>query len=357
MDAKSPIFIHSLFRAGSTYFFSVFERAGTEFYCLQEPLHEWAVAALQDPEKLEAFGASSQIGIRHPVLKRPYFRSLHGIWERVSPHLQAKAVYQDYFDRSAEQPALAYWEALIEQASTKGRPVIQECRSSGRIGCLRQQLGGEHIYLLRNPWDQWWSLQVNSYFEAAIQMIVAADNPPASLLAIRERVVFVAPDCQDIAEQLLQFQQAPIAAEDSYLLFYTLWCLAFKEAREHAQIVADMDELSWSGENRQALAHQLAERSITGVDFADCRSPAGTYGQQDRAFFVPLEIEVHRYLKADGWKASDFRAIEAVRAKHEERMRGKAASADALLEQHERWRTIAIRNHNRAAEASRHNRV
>jgi hypothetical protein len=354
-DGKSPIFVHSLFRAGSTYFYSVFERSGAGYYCLQEPLHEWAFEALEDPAKLEKLGASSQVKARHPVLKYPYFHSLHGIWESVRPHLQAKAIYQDYFDPSHDQPALAYWKAVADYSAPKGRPVIQECRSSGRIRALRQLLGGKHIYLLRNPWDQWWSLQVNSYFEAAMQMIVAADNPPPSLLAIREYAAFSAPPFTDqhLSQRLVSLQKSPLSAESSYLLFYTLWCLALKEARQHADIIVDMDDLSHSPKSQQALAQRLADNGIAGLDFSDCRLPAGIYGQQDSAFFIPLELEVHSCLKADAWDASDFRAIEDFRAKHDARMRSAATSVDAILEQQERWRSIALRHQNRAAEARR----
>ena len=354
-ESKSPIFVHSLFRAGSTYIYSVFERSGAGYYCLQEPLHEWVFEALEDPSKLEQLGASSQLEARHPVLKHPYFHSLHSIWESVRHHLQAKAIYQDYFDPSPDQPALAYWKAVADHAALKGRPMIQECRSSGRMRVLKQHLGGTHIYLLRNPWDQWWSLQVNSYFEAAMQMIVAADNPPHSLLAIREHAAFSPTPFTDqhVSQRLVSLQKSPLSAESSYLLFYTLWCLGLKEARQHADIIVDMDDLSHSPHSQQALARRLADAGIAGLDFSDCRLPAGVYGQQDRAFFVPLEMEVHRFLKADGWDASDFRAIEAYRSNHGERMREVAAhyaTGDAIWEQHERWRSIALRRQTRASE-------
>lgn len=353
MPDTTPIFLHAFFRSGSTYVHSVFERADSAYYCLQEPLHEWVWAARHDPERLEAFGASSQIETRHPLLRHPYFHSLHAIWDRVNPHLEARAIYADYFNPSPEQPAVAYWKALIENASTRGCPVIQECRSSGRIGVAKQQLGGQHLYLLRNPWDQWWSMQINSYFNAAIQMIAAAEQPPRSLLAIRERLSLRAPKEEDLQRQVVSLQDALLSAQSSYLLFYTLWCLAFREARQHADLLVDMDELSTSGRNQQDLAGLLADRGITGLDFSDCRLPVGLYGQQDRAFFVPLEMEAHRYLKADGWSASDFLAIEEARARHETRLRENAATPDTIWEQHERWRAIAIRHQNHAAEVLR----
>ncbi len=69
----APIFIHSLFRTGSTYLFHVFRRCVGHYWCYQEPLHEVIRYAATAPEHLLQLNAESGSRLRHPVLERPYF--------------------------------------------------------------------------------------------------------------------------------------------------------------------------------------------------------------------------------------------------------------------------------------------
>jgi len=51
-ETELPIYIHSLFRAGSTYLFHVFRRSKAGYWCYQEPLHEVAFIAKHNPDIL-----------------------------------------------------------------------------------------------------------------------------------------------------------------------------------------------------------------------------------------------------------------------------------------------------------------
>ena len=48
----TPIFIHSLFRSGSTYLFKLCRSSPAGYWCYQEPLHEAVLAANEDPRKV-----------------------------------------------------------------------------------------------------------------------------------------------------------------------------------------------------------------------------------------------------------------------------------------------------------------
>ncbi|MGQ9797531.1 MAG: hypothetical protein ACUVR9_14345, partial [Desulfosoma sp.] len=156
---KSPIFIHSLFHSGSTYLSHVFRRSPCGYWCYQEPLHEAVYFAKNDPTiLLRGFGEEDLNLYRHPRLDKPYFQELLDVWPAWKDTLDQSAIYDAYFPAPGQDFGIGYWQALVNAA--QGRPVFQECRTSGRIGAIKARLGGYHIYLWRNPWDQWWSYEV-----------------------------------------------------------------------------------------------------------------------------------------------------------------------------------------------------
>ncbi|MEB3269953.1 MAG: hypothetical protein VKJ09_15540, partial [Leptolyngbya sp.] len=73
--AESPVFVHSLFRSGSTYIYNAFQKVETpaSFFCFQEPLNELVVAMRDAPERLEKGQegeGETQRKLRHPPMKR-----------------------------------------------------------------------------------------------------------------------------------------------------------------------------------------------------------------------------------------------------------------------------------------------
>lgn len=96
--SPQPIFIHALFRTGSTYMFEVFRRLGSQYMCFQEPLHEIALhaktdtAILNDPQDTQKANV-----LRHPPLSRSYFSELYEVADACLPHLQERDIYDGYF--------------------------------------------------------------------------------------------------------------------------------------------------------------------------------------------------------------------------------------------------------------------
>ena len=74
---NSPIFIHSLFRSGSTYLFNVFRRTGN-YWCYQEPENEWLLELDNKPEALLAVTTNNGGNIHHPDIGKPYFWQFPG---------------------------------------------------------------------------------------------------------------------------------------------------------------------------------------------------------------------------------------------------------------------------------------
>ncbi|MCL7420751.1 MAG: hypothetical protein M8364_07605 [Methylobacter sp.] len=352
---ESPIFIHSLFRAGSTYLFNVFRRSVDGYWCYQEALHEAAVFARNSPKLLlEGFGEEKVAPLRHPQITTPYFQELYDTWPAWKDALNESAVYDGYFAPPNADIGIPYWRTLIEAA--KGRAVFQECRTASRIAAIKEQLGGYHIYLWRNPWDQWWSYKVTPYFDMANQLIINAPNPPAALVALHSALGFEKHEHVDISRAFAYIGTKPLSAEESYLIFYMLWCLGLQQGGIQADLMLNIDRLSDSPIYQTEVKQQLEEGGITGLDFADCHVPQGLYLDQDRAFFAGLEDRVHSWLLIGGWSQDDLDKIQALREQflpvswHDSI---ETLSPFDLTEQTTRARSLARRFETSASEISR----
>src|ERR1700761_3229311 len=92
----SPIFIHSLFRSGSTYLFHKF-RSTDNFYCYQEPCNEALIDLDRNPDGfMKSPGYDSRL-LRHPTLTAPYFYESYCIRDRLKGLFKKSFSYEDYF--------------------------------------------------------------------------------------------------------------------------------------------------------------------------------------------------------------------------------------------------------------------
>jgi hypothetical protein len=342
----SPIFIHSLFRAGSTYLFNVFRRSPAGYWCYQESLHEIAVFAHDDPEQLIVGFSKDEMRLnRHPLMETPYFQEIYDAWPKWKNTLSASAIYNSYFAPPDADIGIPFWRALID--GSRGRPVFQECRTSGRIDAIRQHLNGHHIYLWRNPWDQWWSYKVTPYFDAANQLIINAPNSPSPVQVLRTALGLeaYAYSHDDLHGALADFFTKPLSAEKSYLVFYLLWCLGLQAGIKHAHLMLNIDRLTDSPEYRHEIQALLEETGIPGIDFTDCNVPQGFYLEQDKEFFCVLEDKVHVWLKEGGWSQDDIDQLQTIRQQFNPvscSMAINDLNPKNAVEQASRARTLAI---------------
>ncbi|MGC2164756.1 MAG: hypothetical protein WA632_01940, partial [Gallionella sp.] len=156
----TPIFIHSFFRAGSTYLFNVFRRSDHGYWCYQEPEHEMLSHLNDNADELLKFGVDITCDLRHPTLIEPYFWEFCQIKDSLTGLFKKSFSYDNYFENPTKplpEDQRKYFETLISAA--KGRPVLQFCRSAGRIGAINNSFGGIHIHLWRDPRNQWWSFK------------------------------------------------------------------------------------------------------------------------------------------------------------------------------------------------------
>lgn len=349
MAQALPIIIHSLFRAGSTYIFNRFRRSSHGYWCYQEPLNEFLLNAVHDPKKLLELHEDNTQHLRHPQLDRPYFYEFYPLAAEIAATFRPEFPYEDYFSNTeSTTDALGrYLRVLVNGA--QGHPVLQECRSCGRVEAIRQAIGGLHIFLWRNPWDQWWSYKVDSHFEVCNLQILAGLSVPPVFVELRTQLGFN-PEYSDVSS-LVGYR---LDAAGSYVLFFALWCHAMLEARSVCDLEINIDSLSQHAEYRSMIEQQLGAHGIDDLDFSDCAIPNSTYGSDDRQFFRQLEERVIGLFLSHGYSEADLDAILSARAAHDVHNSGQQTPIHGLAaEEFDRVRSTARRFESELAGAQR----
>lgn len=305
MFQEAPVFIHSLFRSGSTYLFNRFRHSPHGYWCYQEPLNEFLLAAADAPEKLLEPQDANVRHLRHPQLDKPYFYEFYALAQQIGQAFRPEFSYEDYFSDTvtSAESLCRYLGILIE--GSRGRPVFQECRSCGRVELIRRCIGGRHIFLWRNPWDQWWSYKVDSHFEICNLQILASPSAPPAFVELRKLLGFA-----PINSEVVNLVAERLDAAGSYMLFFALWCHAMLVARKACDLEINIDSLSRSEEYQTRIMQRLRGQRIEDMDLSDCSIPISIYGSEDRSFFHEQEALVIELFSRHGCSKDEIEEMQ-----------------------------------------------
>lgn len=293
------------------------------YWCYQEPMHEAVLSSEENPEELLRFTSNDSTSyLRHPQLDRPYFHELVEVFESCKGLLSWDTIYGNYFDQVGDDRLIKYLDALNKAA--KGSPVIQECRTTGRVAAIKRSLGGFHVYLWRNPWDQWWSYKANDYFETINQVILNSSSRPKVIDKLRDEIGFVAFTGLGFYDEFLYYNGRPLSSENGYMVFYTLWCLGLLEGASAADLSLNIDALSDSFEYQNEIVSRLNMEGFDSLDFSDCKIPQAYYSEKDRSFFCGIEDRVHGLFLASGYPQSSIDSILQARRDNQPAHWGRA---------------------------------
>ena len=309
--SKSPIFIHSLFRSGSTYFFNVFRRSSAGYYCFQEALHPATFFLRDNPQDLLKFHTSTYETMRHPNLDKPVFYEVAATSSAWREKITYSAIFDGYFGSVQADNGVEFFRAILNTVRDK-KPVFQECRTAGRIGLIKGQLGGFHIYLWRNPWDQWWSYKTIDHLDYQNREIISAPTTLAAVATLRSQLSFQ----KTHSELMPKIQDGVLTSEERYLTFYLLWCLGLHEGLQYAHLLINIDKLTESKSYREYILDRLAANGIDQLDLSDCHIPQGNYFKEDKTFFSVLEDKVHEWL-TDDLSTENLNRIQELRRQHQ----------------------------------------
>ena len=317
MTASEPIFIHSLFRAGSTYVYNTFKKTG-RFHVYHEPMHEVISSIPASWDEINARTERLKTTLRHDFLAGGYFDEFSHLLPAIKKLFDPRFSFDYYFmERSDDASGLKDYIDLLVNGATK-RPVLQCTRTSGRIAWLRETYPkASHIFLLRNPWDQWYSYKVDSYIAVTPRVIFSQTNIPKILGAVLEASGVPSLVGRDLQEKVLYAFRHPIAPDQDYFLFFGLWTYSFVCGKRDCDVVIDMDQLSAFDEYRIHCLAELSKIGIESIEFSDVNLHRTFFESRERERFLLIEKQVleiyrqhgislesvHDYLEKEGRKS------------------------------------------------------
>ena len=310
VQPPSPIFIHSLFRAGSTYMFKAFRRTDN-FTCFQEALHELTYKYKDTPDSLldVQWSLDMQKMLRHPEMDKPYFFELHARNEFWKNHISMPAIFEAAFPESDQSSTIDFFNSLI-RSSANGLAVFQECRTPFRIGALQRALGGMHIFLSRNPIEQWWSQKTTTYFEVANKLFIDTPNIPKSVELMKRRIGFQSTSEVEFLAKYQFHRSHQLSYEHQFELFLLLWSLAEIQAHKHADLIINMDEISQNSEARSELVRQFEDVGIRDIDLSDCQIPNGPRLSDEIHMLTEKAAVILDLLETSGVSTSDLTIVD-----------------------------------------------
>jgi hypothetical protein len=239
MMSNTPIFIHSLFRTGSTYIWKKFRDHGG-YWCYYEPLHQELAELHKGKVKLWDIGEKAAEIMHHPVIDTPHhfeYEHLLKDDEQGLPFFK-KAFSFDEFFHTEENPDLKqYIDYLMEGAGGK-RPLFQFNRSAMRVSWFRNTYPGSlNIYLARNPRDQWQSCcylaekHGQSIFLVMDLLLVSKNCRRRENAWIDDYVPLIDFDDSEFRNEAAFFETIlrNYSREDLYLVFYHIWFMSLLE--------------------------------------------------------------------------------------------------------------------------------
>ena len=105
------VFVHSMFRSSSTFFYYLASRLDgvTAF---QEPLHEYAFKFSNDPSDLLKNTNHLTVKYRHPDIKS-YWSELVKAWPSWSEHAKNEYIFDCFFAKKGEVSAALFGSHLL----------------------------------------------------------------------------------------------------------------------------------------------------------------------------------------------------------------------------------------------------
>ncbi|HEB88859.1 MAG TPA: hypothetical protein ENI85_04740 [Deltaproteobacteria bacterium] len=270
--ARQIVFLHSMWRARSTWLFGRFRESG-RYRCYYEPLNE-ALATLD----ASALGedARARGDLRHPPLAGGY-------WQAYRTLLPASGIGVEGFEErfafhrfGPENDPGPYFDRLIDR-SPRSSVLFKLNRSAYRIAWFTaRHPRARHFFLERDPRDQFRSYRVDPAYFLPMQLVLAWLQPP-----LREKMRRRFPDLApsrfermgglgrgEATSRLRRFFRKRLERSDEehrWAIFEFLHVEAGREARSAGAAIVDVDDhaaietafgplLSGPGADRRACA-------------------------------------------------------------------------------------------------------
>lgn len=317
---RTPVFLHSGFRSGSTWFWSRF-RDCPDAYAYCEPFS--VQHATLTPEAI-AYNRPDSWASNHPTLRQPYFAEYEplirpgGGVEGFDPRFAVET----YYKANADVEIQRYLTGLIDLARSRGKiPVFGFCRSLGRVAWFRRYLNGVHVTTWRNPRDQWcsshaqWIENGNFHFEVHYLLVAYVGSLSPEVGALLRGLPSI-PSPTEITPDMPLFHDRG-GVTNRFRVFLRIFLLDMLLAIENSDVVVDLDLLSLSPPYRGEMTKRLRqETGLDGLWFEDCNLPQHRFS--DDADYAALLLEEFEWIESLGqspWAVTFEKSLPFVRAR------------------------------------------
>ncbi|MEO6339106.1 MAG: hypothetical protein ABIO39_03615 [Caulobacteraceae bacterium] len=275
-DRTRPIFLHGMWRSGSTFIWSRF-RALSSACCFYEPLHHGLARLTAGRIKRDTPAVIAGNG--HPQLSAPYFAEFEPLLKArgVEGYRRALAYHRFALEPGASNPDLdRYIGGLLEHADQMGKTAVLGFNRSGlRIGWLRQKFQAYDVLIERDPRQIWWSYveqaRRGNFFFLQKWLFVLECNAEHPLFApIAERLPLRKGAQRFATDEKTYYRDAleRMSPEQTYLMVFYMWLLLAVHALTHCDLVIDLERCA-DPAYRDRLTRRIGTATNLFVRFDD----------------------------------------------------------------------------------------
>lgn len=281
---KKPIFIHSLFRTGSTYVWNKF-RQDDRYSCYYEPFNQFLSEISTERAYIWAYDSKATDEVRHPRITKNHlfeYKKLIKPGQKGIPFFKKSFSFDDYCKNDSNPGMKRYIDNLIHTAEAEGKtPVLQFNRSAFKIKWFKRYFPGSiNIYLARNSHDQWHSyismLEENSLDIFLIMDVLTAginrNNQYFKRLGSYVHLVEFHSEKFYNEELIYRALLDVYSYDELYHIFYFIWLTALWESACHSDILIAIDLVSSDKLYNKKIIELLNKNNIEGIDFSDAKS-------------------------------------------------------------------------------------
>lgn len=297
------VFLHSMFRTGSTYLAARFA-ADPRYLMFYEPFHG-GLASRRGIARSQRGYAASRAGLGHDPIDGGYWAAYLDVDPMTgrTPRALYRARFAVHDVLNGASPAgVSYLRACQRTAAAKGRAAMFGfCRSGLQVAGLAEALPGRHLHLFRDPRRQFASFEAagRDYFLPQTLLQLLASRPlAAAALEVGGLAAPLAPLVRAASRTLPPAATARLgrglarglAPEARYGLFYLAWLACGAHGRAHARFSFALAEAE-APARRRRIEEELGLR-LEGLRAIDGAAPGPGFAAG------PVEARVERLAPA-----------------------------------------------------------
>jgi hypothetical protein len=317
---EKAVFIHSLFRTGSTYVWHKFRR-NEKYRCYYEPLHQDLVSLNTNRPDLWEYGTNVTGQMRFPSLDRSLTHEYQPLLKpdkKRLPLFRKSFSFDEFCRNSANSGIKMYIDSLLEQAGSC-IPVLQFNRTALRIRWFKENYPhATHIYLVRHPHNQfqsYLSMMTENNLDIFLVMdtLIAGKNRDYGMLKrLGARIPLFRYRDRFFANEYLIYRLLSRCYSDweRYYIFYFIWFYSLFENVRYADLLINMDLLTQDRSYQKKISHYLKLKGLDGVDFHDACLRRYTSFRHSPSVMREIEKEIHR-LFAQHVSSADFKRFHS----------------------------------------------